>query len=163
EEVEHELALPDLRLPGMAREEPLEPRVHRQPPAEVVEDGRDRVIAAEPLIKGPLLRRARAGEDEHAQARGCGDTASERPSDMPNDILTGKKDMPNDILTGKIEIADSSGATVMTWNAETGQASIGGGWFAKTGPHGHPGDLTINDQYGQMRVEISSNAMITAG
>jgi hypothetical protein len=69
--------------------------------------------------------------------------------------------MPN--LTGKIEIVDSSGAVVMTWDAETGQASIGGGWVAKTGPHGHAGGLTINDQYGKVRVEIGSNATITAG
>jgi hypothetical protein len=49
--------------------------------------------------------------------------------------------MPN--LTGKIDIVDSSGAVVMTWDAETGQASIGGGGFAKTGPHGHPGRMSF--------------------
>jgi hypothetical protein len=71
--------------------------------------------------------------------------------------------MPNDILQGKIEVTGSDGAVVMTWNGETGQASIGGGWFAKPGPQGRVGNLTINDQYGQMRVEINSDATITAG
>lgn len=71
--------------------------------------------------------------------------------------------MPNDILSGKIEITDVNGATIMTWNAETGQASIGGGWFKKFGPPGHPGELTINDQFGKARVQISSDATITAG
>ena len=71
--------------------------------------------------------------------------------------------MPNDILTGKIQIRDSSGSTVMTWNAETGQASIGGGWSSKSGPHGHSGSLTANNNSGETRVQIGSDATITVG